>query len=278
MSDDGWKLYLHAAVPDVPPHMEVNLGPIKDGSIWRRWGGDPLLVRWSTNWDCGYETKWWYIIKDDPFDIASLKSKRRYEINKGIRNFEVKEIDAGEHAEELYQITQAAYATYPVSYRPVIHRNDFMESVNSWRFYKVYGAFLKENDKLGGYACLLRNGEYIDFVTLKTIPERERLGVNAAIIYKILKDHEEFLKKGGYICDGSRSVQHETAFQDYLEKYFGFRKAYCKLNIEYRSVLRFFISVFYPMRGILKKLNKVTGIRKMNVLFKMEEIRKTFDE
>ena len=71
---DGWKYYNHAAIPVTAPHEEVNLLPIKDGSIWKL-RGRPLLARWTTDWDCGHKTNWWYIIKDEPLDIASLKSK-----------------------------------------------------------------------------------------------------------------------------------------------------------------------------------------------------------
>lgn len=74
MSIEGWKYYNHAAIPTTAPHQNVNLEPILDGSIWNLKGA--LLARWITNWDCKEETNWWYVIKDEPFDISSLKSKR----------------------------------------------------------------------------------------------------------------------------------------------------------------------------------------------------------
>lgn len=46
------------------------------------------------------------------------------------------------------------------------------------------------------------------------------------MVARILEDNNDRLNKGFYINDGARSIRHETAFQDYLEKYFGFRKAY----------------------------------------------------
>lgn len=45
--------------------------------------GKPYLARWTSSFDCGHETNWWYVIKDTPFDINELKKKRRYEIRKG---------------------------------------------------------------------------------------------------------------------------------------------------------------------------------------------------
>lgn len=88
----NWKYYNHAALPTTPPHMAPDLSPIVSGDIWKL-NGSPLFARWTTDFDCGYETNWWYIIKDQPFDINALKAKRRYEIKKGIKNFDAKTIE-----------------------------------------------------------------------------------------------------------------------------------------------------------------------------------------
>ena len=277
MKIDGWKYYKHAMVPSTFPHEQPNTAPVDDGSIWKS-GKASLLARWTTDFDCGYETNWWYVIKDTPFDIDSLKAKRRYEINKGNKNFYVKEITSIEVVEDLYEVAAAAYATYPKSYRPNIDLGKFRSEVEKWNFYKVYGAYAVEDDSLCGYACLNkinREGNYINFTTMKAVPEKERLGLNAAMVNKILVDHVDFLSSGGYISDGARSINHETAFQDYLEKYFGFRKAYCKLHIVYRPYVRVLVKIFYPFRKILKKIGFVKLVGSFNALLQMEEINRT---
>ena len=93
--------------------------PITDGTIWKigGGGGTPLLARWTTEFDCGYETNWWYCIKDTPFDIGSLPSKKRYEINKGKKNFEVRLIAPTEYKDELYDVTVDAYSAWDEKYR-----------------------------------------------------------------------------------------------------------------------------------------------------------------
>ncbi len=86
MKTDEWRYYHRAVIPRTPPHVVPDLRPIEEGSIWKIWGrGRPLLARWVTDFDCGYETNWWYVIKDTPFDIDALKAKRRYEITKGLK-------------------------------------------------------------------------------------------------------------------------------------------------------------------------------------------------
>ena len=166
---EGWKYYNHAAIPATAPHENPNLEPINNGLIWLIEGA-PILARWTSDWDCGHETNFWYCIKDTPFDITALKSKRRYEINKGNKNFIVREINPAEYGEELYRVASSAYKTYPASYRPNIQHDTFIEETLKWDFYKTYGAFLNEDGVLYGYACLLKRDSYIDFRNLKASP------------------------------------------------------------------------------------------------------------
>ena len=271
MSPLGWKYYNRAMIPDCAPHEQVNTACIEDGSIWNS-DRKPLLARWTTDFDCGYETNWWYIIKDDMFDISQLKAKRRYEINKGTKNFEVKVIVPGEHIEEIYDITKKAYESWPKKYRPDVNYDKIKKSVLSWKFYKVYGIFQRESGKMCGYACLSKDDEYINFNLLRVIPEYEKYGINAAAVHKVVTDNNDCIEIGGYICDGARSVNHETAFQEYLEKYFGFRKAYCKLHIAYNPKLGKYIGFLWLVRKILRKFDCVSFVHKLNVVLKMEEI------
>ena len=192
----------------------------------------------------------------------------------------MREINPQEYSDELFRVTATAYQTYPESYRPHITHESFLAETNRWSShneYTVYGAFSKEDNALCGYALLRKEVGWIDFCVLKAIPEKEKLGLNASIVYQILSDHKEYLEKEGYICDGARSIQHETAFQDYLEKYFCFRKAYCKLNIMYKPTVKTLVFAAYPFKRLLRKLDHVAPIKKMNVMLKMEEIRRSFE-
>ncbi len=273
MNVEGWKYYNHAAIPTTLPHEDVNLQPIIDGTIWKTGNGKtPLFARYTTEFDCGYETNWWYVIKDTPFDISTLKAKRRYEINRGVKNFNVCEIDARQYKEELYEIVKKAWETYPKKYRPQLVYSDFIQSIEEWNYYKVYGAFYQENNKLCGYATLVKKNDYIDFCMLKAIPDYERLGVNVAICNKIVNDHNNFFKNGGYLCDGARNVVHETAFQEYLIKYFEFRKAYCKLEIVYNPKIKWLIKLLYPFRKMIANFDNIKFFSQISAVLKMEEI------
>ena len=113
---------------------------------------------------------------------------------------------------------------------------------------------------------------------LKTMPAMEKFAVNAALVYGILNYYNEFLKSGGIICDGARSINHETHFQDYLEKYFGFRKAYCKMHIVYNPKVKWLIKLLYPFRQILGKLDEIGTVHQVNAVLRMDEIARENDE
>ncbi len=271
---NNWKYYIHAAISTVAPHENPDVSPIEDGSIWSLDGKKPLFARWTTDFDCESETSWWYVIKDTPFDIANIKAKRRYEINKGIKNFDVRLISAVEHKEAMYQIQHEAFATYPKKYRPNSNKDKFFknaEGLDRQDKVVVFGAFLRETEELVGYAYLCVENGFADFKVLKAKPAVERQGINAALVAGILEHFGSFLSEGGYICDGARSINHESLFQDYLEKYFGFRKAYCKLNVVYHPKIAWIVKFLYPMRKLLRPFDSIKIVHQISGVIKMEE-------
>lgn len=273
MHIDGWKYYNHSAIPQISPSEMPDLHPIESGDIWKIDGGVPLLARWTTDFDCGYETNWWHVIKDTPFDLYALKAKHRYEIKKGIKNFEIRVINPCEWKEELYQVQIAAFAAYPKKNRPSVEKNKFLNAISDWRKYTVFGAFFKETNELVGYALLSKpEGSFIGLNVLKFNPDFERYAGNAALVCGILNHYVDFLQNGGFICDGSRSINHETHFQDYLEKYFGFRKAYCHLHIQYNPKIKWLIKLLFPLRKVLAVFDGIGIFHSILSVLKMEEI------
>lgn len=234
-------------------------------------GGTPLLARWTTDWDCGYETSFWAVIKDDEYDISKLKAKRRYEITKGRRNFEVRRIEAKDYGEDIWNVAVEAFSAYPEAYRPVLHHDSFVDGLMSWKDDNVYGAFRKEDGAMCGYAMLEVHDSYIAFSVQKTKPENERDGINAALVDGILSDLVAELAGGKYILDGFRPVNHQTAFQDYLEKYFDFRKAYCKLHIAYNPKIRWTMPILWKLRNVIKKHDGHLA-HQINAVLQMEAI------
>ncbi len=271
----GWIYYNHAFLPDVQPHETADLAKITSGDLWKDAPKGAVLARWTSDFDCGYPTEWWYIIKDTPFDINSLKSKKRYRINHGLRNFTVKPIDPRTCTEELFRVQTAAYASYPKKYRPHHTLSEMETAADAWAKEAdctVFGAFSAETETLCGYAIVTKRGKCLDFSVLKVDPAAEKLSVNQAILASVLTHCGELLADGHYICNGARNVSHETNFQSFVEDIFGYRKAYCKLNTAYNPRYKTIIGILFSVRKLLGALDGIRAVHKINGVLKMEEI------
>ncbi|MGN0711644.1 MAG: hypothetical protein ACI4LO_07765 [Anaerovoracaceae bacterium] len=276
MNTNDWKYYNHAMIPSVAPHEMPDMSIIEDGSIWRsREKDSPLLARWTTDFDCEYKTNWWYVIKDKPFDLSLLKSNYRYKINKGIKNFDVREINPKEYIDELYEVFIAAFDSWPSKYRPNF---TYEEAIRSFQKTSedssiiCYGAFYRETGELCGFMQANTYGSFASLQVQRVKPMYEKYQINAALVHFFLDSNQSKLMNGNfYILDGARSINHETNFQDYLEKYFGFRKAYCKLHIVYNPKIKWLIKLIYPIRKALLKFDNIGIIHKVNSILKMEE-------
>lgn len=265
----GWKYYNHAIIPMCEPHEIPDLEAIRDGKVWKM-ENKPLLIRWTEDWDCGHETRFWYCIKDNGFDISSLKSKRRYEIKKGIKNFDVRIINPEKYKEDLFNVAEAAFSVYPEKYRPKLVKDKFFEEISTWNGTDVFGAFSTQDGKLCGYAQLVRGIRAINFNIQKTIPACEGDAINAAIVMAIVDYYMPDIEKGYYIVDGARPASHETHFQDYLEKYFGFRKAYCTLCVKYKWWVGTVVKMLYPFRNSIERM-EIPVAHNISAVLRMEE-------
>lgn len=170
----GWRYYNHAWLPECAPHKENDVKQI-NSAFWQRGGaGYSVLARWTSNWDCGFPTEWWYCIKDTPFDIDTLKAKRRYEVRKGEKNFQVIRIAPMEYIDELFEVQVAAFSVYPSAYRPPnLTKENLMEDIRTREKQIAYGAFNAKH-KLCGYAFVHNHGIYAEFLVQKTNPTEEK--------------------------------------------------------------------------------------------------------
>ncbi len=231
-----------------------------------------MLIRYTTDYDQCKTQNWWYVVKDDPYDISKLKAKHRWVVKQGEKNFEVKRIDPKCFCEDIFRVAVAAFSAYPAKYRPNLQKEQFYKDIEAWNDCMVYGAYFRETGTLAGYCILKDEGSYISFPVQKTDPEYEKYQVNAALVYYVLRKLEPALAQGKYICDGERNILHETSFSEYLIKYFGFRKAFCTLHLILSPKIKFIVGSLFPLRKMFYKLDGNKYIHLMNGIFHMKEI------
>ena len=266
---EGWKYYNHAIIPTIAPHEIVDESQIRHPQFWKNWEGVPLFARWTSNLDCGYKTNWWYVIKDEPFDIEAIPSRKRYKINKGKKYFDVKLVDINTYADKIANVVIEVCSTYPEAYRPILNEERIIRGLKNSNWV-IFAAFERSSDTLCGFVAIEEHDGYYNLIQQKAIQKYEKYQINASMVYYVLQFYSEQLKMGSYIIDGERNLLHKTSFQDYLEDYFGFRKAYCSLNIKYRGLVKMVVKVLFPFRRLFAKEGRLSG--KIFSVLSMEEI------
>ena len=263
-----WKRYNGALVPVEPPHIEPTSEDVERG---KKQGGY-RFISYTTDFDCEEETAWWYVIKDDPIDLETVKSSVRYKINKGLRYADIRRIDHRALGRELYACYCKAQARYR-AHDGHVSEEAFLAALQQDNA-EYYGAFFRENGQLIAYVKNVVRGDCVDMSVIKYDPDYLKYQISAALTYRVIFDY----LNGGqckYVLDGQRAIRHKTNIQDYLEDYFGFRKAYGRLQMVYSPVMKVLVTLLYPFRTLIERLagDRVLLNNVASVL-KMEEIRR----
>jgi hypothetical protein len=230
-----------------------------------------LFIRWHTPSENSYETAWYAVIQDKFFDLDELKSKRRSNIKKALKNCEVKKVPAnyiGEHGYEIHRETFKKYygknltETKEVFQKMLNMDKDFENNIHYW------GVFYE--DILVAYAKIyIFDKKEANICVAKFHPHYLKYQISDAFFY-VLGQYYLKQEKFNYINDGFRSIMHETNLQSKLISQFNFKKAYTKLNLIYKPSLNFFMNVTYPFHPVLSLFNP-----KLKSLYLQEKISRS---
>jgi hypothetical protein len=272
----NWVLYNGALVPDVPPHIGVELSREEANYLLKR--SKAYFLRWPSNFDCGFETEWWYLIRDKYIDLDEFDSERRRQIKNSIKRCIVKKVDAEYMANSGYEVYISAFASYDTFQKPA-GRKEFYESMMSRKgnpIFDFWAAFDKTDNNIIAYFMNRLTSDCCVYSTTKFKPEFLKLYVSHALLYEMTN---YYLNELGlkYVCDGARSISHKTNVQDFLIDKLHFRKAFCKLNVVYNPIVKIIVQIFYPFRNVISRIN--TNIaKKITVLLLQEKIRRSFNQ
>ena len=266
----GWKYYNHAAVSTAAPHEEVDLAPISDGSIWNL-DGSPILARWTSNFDCAEETNWWYVIREAPFDIEAISPKERKSIRQALRKCYVKRQLLSENTKALYECYITAHRKYLKADKASTYEEfDEWCRKNSERL-DCWCGYDNETNLMIGFITVQPFESHADSVTAKFNPDYSNRQVSDALYYCILEYYLNELKLR-YVSSGTRNILHQTNTQEYKIRRFGYKKAYCKLNVAYSPKIKWAVKLLFPFRRALALFDSVKICHKINGVLKMEAI------
>ena len=252
-------------VPDEIPDKDIKLTKEEINFLLKESG--TYFIRWESNFDCGYETEYWHIIKDESSPIESLSRYTRHNIKRGLKRCIIEKTDARIIADEGYESYSKAFERYDTFIRPETEDEfaaNILEKENNpeWEFWGVWDhdhrmiAFSINN--VVENRCFYR--------TSKLHPDYLKLYPGDALFYVM---NEYYLSERGvkYIDNGPRSLSHKTNIQEYFLTKFNFRKAYSQLHIAYNPKIKILINCTFPFRKILNK-SSVPLVEKLSVVLK----------
>lgn len=217
-----------------------------------------VFASYITEFDCTEETQWWFTIKDTSYDLAGLPAKKRYEVTKAHKFCYSEKINPVDHIDSLFECYKRSFEGYAEVERPrSVEKEPFINYIRELAesgIHQFYACYFKENSKLIGFLIIEKRGKFLGLKQQKTNPAYEKYNSNASLIDCMLIDWNEKIKTGEVVVtNGSRSIRHQTNFNAYLEKYFGFRKAYARLAIAYRFPFGIIVFLLKPFMKLFER-------------------------
>ena len=242
-----YELYRNAWRYGAAPHEECRLEKSEYKKLLKQGG---LMVRNTYNFDQKEESHFWFIIKDKFGGFDELNTRDRNKVRHAFETFDYHIIPHDVLKQQGYAITKETFDDYPVSDRPMDEKifAEFIEE-RSEEGFEHWGIFEKGTENLVGYGIVHCWENCCELGATGILTEYKR---NASYpyygLYHFWNQHYLQERQFNYISDGARSISEHSNIQDFLEQHFGFRKAYCQLEIHYRWWVRCAVKLLYPFR------------------------------
>lgn len=217
---------------------------LKSSSAW--------MIRNIYDWDYGRPTNFWELINDTPRKIEELPSKTRNQIRRCFRDCEIRRLENSELVEsDGYTVFAEAFKRYKDVSVNIARREDWERSILENDTSEFWGVFTHEDSRLIAFAINTIKGKSVGYNTLKAIPSMMNKHYPYFGLLFEMNRHYLEERRFKYVSDGFRSVTEHSNIQPFLEKNFLFRKAYCRMNLQYAPWLGLIVKLLYPFRNLI---------------------------
>jgi hypothetical protein len=269
-----WRKYHGALIPWQPPHLDLGFNRVEiKNQILKN---NAFFARWTTNFDSKKQSVFWYIINDQPHDLSDYSANTRSKINRGFKKLAVKKISKLELLKDGYSVYKNALKRYNVILNVLSEKQFINEIKNLDQNWDLWGVYSLDNNHLVAYSLNRLVDDYCDYSTIKFDPSYLK-NYSSYVLYYSMNKYYLNDKKFRYVNNGTRSVSHQTNIHDFLIDKFKFRKAYCKMEVEYTPMLKFFVKYLFFLRSFITFI-PLNIFRKLYVVLHQENIKRLSDK
>ena len=267
-----WRHHFKTLLPLTPPFIEPKIDCRKAKKLIKK--NKAYFIRWESNFDNGKPSNWWHIIKDSSEDLMALSRNTRNQIRRGSKHFNVHLCDQDFIAQNTYSIYRDTFNSYS-TFEKILSEEEFKDQIiNLPSFTEFWVIKNIESHEIVGFSENIVLDDSCFYNTIWILPGA-RKKYAGYLLFHIMNKY--YLNEKGlkYVSDGTRSISHHTNIHEFLQSKFGFRKAYCELNVVYSWNIWLLVILMYPFKNLI---NKLSFLNKASVLLKQEKIRRSFEK
>ncbi|MDR3047374.1 MAG: hypothetical protein LBU51_07155 [Bacteroidales bacterium] len=257
-----YKLYKGGWINNATPHLEQILSKQESKQLLKEGG---IFVRNIFDFDQTENRQFWFIVKDHFGGMEELSSRTRNKIRRSISTLRIEKISKQTMLNEGYQVYLAAFDRYKNA-KVLLNQSQFEELIyNCTEQTDFWGCFIKENGILIATSINYLDTNFCEYATVKANPIYLKYYYPFYGLFYTMNEYYLCERGLKYVSDGARSITEHSNIQDFLIHQFGFRKAYCNLQLVYSKWLMMIVKIVYPFRKIIPS-------QKVKWLLKFEEI------
>lgn len=215
---------------------------------------EAIYVRWVSDFDNPEKGgDYYYVLRDQPFDLAELPSKTRNQIRKCLKNCVVRRVSGFEIANgggyDVYTQEIRRFKERGMQSGRVLTEEEFNHWIKN-ETQDLWSVFYE--DIVIAFAICRPVGRCINLVTWKADYTHYKLLYPIyGLLYEMING---YLSSGmyKYVFDGGRSMTEHSNVQEFLLTKMGFRKANTRLRTYFRWWLRPLLFVLAPFENKIK--------------------------
>ena len=183
-----------------------------------------------------------------------MSSKMRNQVKKSLKTYDVEKVSKEEILRIGLEIGNRALEGYRIKERGNYSQQELEDYINSRDNREFWAVYTKDDHTPVAYAVnTIENGVCVGYNRMKCDPQYQHNSTYPyyGLIYEM---NRYYLQEMGmlYVNDGRRSLSEHSNIQPFLIEKFHFRKAYCRLQVDYKWYFKIAIRILCLFSPFIK--------------------------